>query len=141
MSGAKVNLAIIDDDLKIRTFKKYPLSKNCKQIVVISGGEGHFVPKISNTSYIEFPYRAITSPWKVSFRRIYFAVNKAKACIDFKTGDIPLPSLEQLEAALASTMLGKIGMDKPVIPWQLWATMIISGLTLLLIANISGVFA
>ena len=138
MTGAKVNLAVIDIDLKIRTLKKYPLSKNGRQINATSGGEGHFMPIISNTSYLEFPYRAITSPWKTSFKRIYFAMNKAKKCVDFESGDVSLPSPEEMKKALGSTMLGMIGKDTPDMTWWNWAVLGLSFLTFMLMLNMSG---
>jgi hypothetical protein len=119
----KILLATIDTDLKIRTLKNYPLSANGRQIHVVSGGEAHFMPLISNTSYLEFPYRAMTSPWKTSYRRIYFAMNKAKKCVDFQSGEVPLPSPEEMKKALASTMLAKIG--KPEAPFPVWVLYLI----------------
>lgn len=112
----KVHLGIIDKDLKIRTLKKYPLSANGQQIHVVSGGEGHFMPIISNTSYLEFPYRAITSPWKTSYKRLYFAMNKAKKCVDFESGEVSLPSPEQLKKALGAAALDKLGKQEPPFP-------------------------
>lgn len=138
MTDEQVNLAIIDKDLKIRTLKKYPLSKNGQQIHVKSGGEGHYMPEISNTSYLEFPYRAITSFWKVSFRRIYFAMNKAKKCVDFASGEVSLPSPEEMKKAMGSTMLGMIGQDKPDMNWWNWAVLIFSFLSFILLLNVSG---
>ena len=118
MSGTKVNLAIVDTDLKVRTLKRYPLSANGRQIDVVHGGENNFMPVITNTSYIEFP------SWKRYYlfgerthKRIYFAMNKAKKCIDFASGDVSLPSPEQMKTAIASTMLGMIGKDKPETPF------------------------
>jgi len=136
----KLFLAIIDKDLKIRSIKKYPISKNGQQIKVKSGGEGHFMPTITNTSYLEFPYRAITSPWKKSFRRVYFAVNLATECIDFKTGDVPLPSVEQLEEAVRISLVGKLGKDREEGPqWYHWAMIFPSILTFLIVLTTSGV--
>ena len=118
MSGTKVNLAIVDTDLKVRTLKRYPLSANGRQIDVVHGGENNFMPVITNTSYIEFP------SWKRYYlfgerthKRIYFAMNKAKKCIDFASGEVSLPSPEQMKTAIASTMLGMIGKDKPETPF------------------------
>lgn len=140
MTDSKVNLAIIDKDLKIRTLKKYPLSANGRQITIKSGGEAHFMPEISNTSYLEFPHRAITSPWKVSFKRIYFVMNMAKKCVDFASGDVSLPSVEEMKKALGSTMLGQIGVDSPDLTWWNWAVLVFSFLSFLLLLNVSGVF-
>ena len=118
MGETKVNLAIIDTDLKIRTLKKYPLSANGRQIIVVSGGEGHFMPQITNTSYLEFPSRKRFFLFgEKTHKRIYIAMNKAKKCIDFASGEVSLPSPEQMKAAIASTMLGMIGKDKPETPF------------------------
>ena len=140
MSGHKLNLATIDLDLKIREIKRYPLSANGRHIEVCNGGEGHFMPLITNTSYIEFP------SWKRYYlfgerthKRIYFAMNKAKKCIDFASGEVGLPSLELMKQAMASTMLGQIGKEKQEMTWQTWATLIFSLLTFLLVLSISGV--
>lgn len=135
----KVLLAVVDSDLKIRTLKKYPLSSNGRQIEVCSGGEGHFMPKITNTSYIEFPYRKLSTFWVISYRRIYFAMNKAKKCIDFESGEVSLPSPEELKKALGSTMLGMIGKDEQGLIWWHWAVIIFNLLTFFLIINMSGV--
>ena len=140
MTDSKVNVAIIDKDLKIRTLKKYPLSANGRQIRIGSGGEGHFMPVISNTSYLEFPYRAITRPWKISFKRIYFTMNRAKNCVDFASGDVSMPSPEEMKKALASTMLGQIGVDSPDMTWWNWAVLVFTFLSFLLLLNVSGVF-
>ena len=142
MSGHKLNLATIDLDLKVREIKRYPLSANGRHIEVYNGGEGHFMPLITNTSYIEFP------SWKRYYlfgerthKRIYFAMNKAKKCIDFASGEVGLPSLELMKQAMASTMLGQIGKEKQEMTWQTWATLIFSLLTFLLVLSISGVLS
>ena len=132
MGETKVNLAVIDKDLKIRTLKRYPLSSNGRQIEVVSGGEGHFMPIITNTSYIEFP------SWKRYYlfgerthKRVYFAMNKAKKCIDFESGEVSLPSPEEMKKAMSATMLGMIGKDKPETP-------IITYILLLLLLGIAA---
>lgn len=140
MGEAKVNLAIIDMDLKIRAIKKYPLSVNGQKINVKSAGEGYFMPAIKNTSYLEFP------GWKRFFlfgprthKRIYFAMNKAKACIDFESGDVPLPSPEEMKRALGATMLSQIGKEKQDMTWWNWAVLVFSFLSFLILLATSGV--
>jgi len=136
----KVYLAIIDKDLKIRKLKKYPLAESGQQILVKSGGGGHFMPTITNTSYLEFPYRALTSPWKLSFRRIYFATNLSKDCIDFKSGNVPLPSIEQLEESVKISLVSQMGKDRKEGPqWYHWAIIFPSILTFLIVLTTSGV--
>lgn len=139
MTETKVNLAIIDTDLMIRTLKKYPLSSNGRQIVVVNGGENHFMPKITNTSYLEFPTKKKYLIFgKRMYKKIYFSMNKAKKCIDFKSGEVGMPSPEQLKVAIASTMLGKIGQDKPEITWINYVTL---GLVVLLLLIQMGAFS
>jgi hypothetical protein len=140
LSGHKLNLATIDLDLKIREIKRYPLSANGRHIEVCNGGEGHFMPLISNTSYIEFP------SWKRYYlfgerthKRVYFAMNKAKKCIDFASGEVDLPSLELMKQAMATTMLGQIGKEKQDMTWRDWAVLILTLLTFLMVINMSGV--
>jgi hypothetical protein len=136
----KVHLAIIDSDLKIRSIKRYPLSANGRQITVISGGEGHFMPLITNTSYLDFP------SWKRFYlfgvrthKRIYFAMNKAKKCVDFESGDVSLPSPEELKKAIGATMLGKLG--KPEASFPLWMIYIILLCVLGITLKVFGVIA
>ena len=47
----KVKLAVIDDDLKIRTLKNYDVSASGNKVSVMSGGEGHFMPSFDNNSF------------------------------------------------------------------------------------------
>jgi len=139
LGETKVNLAIVDTDLKVRALKRYPLSSNGRQIEVVNGGEGHFMPIITNTSYIEFP------SWKRYYlfgerthRRIYFAMNKAKKCIDFASGEVSLPSPEEMKRALGATMLGQIGKDKQEVTWRDWAILLLSFFTFIIVLNMSG---
>jgi len=140
LGETKVNLAIVDTDLKVRTLKRYPLSGNGRQIDVVHGGENNFMPIITNTSYIEFPsYKRYYLFGERTHKRIYFAMNKAKKCIDFASGEVSLPSPEQMKTALASTMLGQIGKDKQDFTWWNWAVLIFSLLSFILLVNMSGV--
>jgi hypothetical protein len=136
----KVNLAIIDTDLKIRGIKKYPLSANGRQIDVIHGGENHFMPAISNTSYLEFPsWKRFYLFGERTHKRIYFAMNKAKKCVDFETGEVALPSPEELKKAIGATMLGKLG--KPEASFPLWMIYIILLCVLGITLKVFGVIA
>jgi len=137
MAETKVTLAIIDTDLTIRTLKKYPLSSNGRQIDVISGGENHFMPAITNTAYLEFPSRKKYFLFgSRMYKKIYFAMNKAKKCVDFKTGEVGMPSPEQLKVAIASTMLAKIGKEKQDITWVGYVTLAVTVLTLLSVMGV-----
>ncbi len=125
MTETKVNLAIIDMDLTIRTLKKYPLSSNGRQIHISSGGTEHFMPVISNTSYLEFPTRKRYLLFGARmYKKIYFAMNKAKNCVDFASGDVSIPSPEEMKKAIAALMIGRIGQDKqetPLVQWLILA--------------------
>lgn len=127
MRESKVNLAIVDTDLRIRTLKKYPLSSNGRQIHVVSGGENHFMPQITNTSYLELPDgKRFFLFGEKKYKKVYFAMNKAKKCIDFKSGDVSLPSPEELKKALAATMLNKLGRpEQPFPPWILYLILLV----------------
>lgn len=125
MAETKVTLAIIDMDLTIRTLKKYPLSSNGRQIHISSGGTEHFMPVISNTSYLEFPTRKRYLLFGARmYKKIYFAMNKAKNCVDFASGDVSIPSPEEMKKAIAALMIGRIGQDKqetPLVQWLILA--------------------
>ena len=124
MAETKVNLAIIDTDLTIRTLKKYPLSSNGRQIHISSGGTEHFMPVISNTSYLEFPTRKRYVLFGARmYKKIYFAMNKAKKCVDFASGDVSMPSPEEMKKALAALMLSRIGQDKQETSMIQWLTL------------------
>ena len=121
MTETEVNLAVIDTDLTIRTLKKYPLSSNGRQIHVASGGTEHFMPTITNTSYLEFPDKKKYYLFGARmYKKIYFSMNKAKKCVDFKSGEVGMPSPEEMKRAIGSTMLnqiGKVKQDTPLIQY------------------------
>ena len=121
MTETEVNLAVIDTDLTIRTLKKYPLSSNGRQIDVASGGTEHFMPTITNTSYLEFPDKKKYYLFGARmYKKIYFSMNKAKKCVDFKSGEVGMPSPEEMKRAIGSTMLnqiGKVKQDTPLIQY------------------------
>lgn len=136
----KVNLAIIDTDLTIRTLQKYPLSDNGRQILVMKGGENHFMPQITNTSYLEFPTRKKYYLFgEKIYKRIYFAMNKAKKCVDFESGEVSLPSPEEMKKAISALVIGKMGQDANKMMWFHWATLIFAFLSFLILLNLSGV--
>lgn len=80
----KVRLAVFDRDLKAREFGDFELTGDGSKISVRKGGKRNFNPTLDNDSFIELPYRSMFSPWKVSWRRIYFARNGAKSCVRFR---------------------------------------------------------
>jgi len=130
MAETKVNLAIIDTDLVIRTLKQYPLSSNGRQILVSSGGTEHFMPVISNTSYLEYPTKKKYLLFGAQmYKKIYFAMNKAKKCVDFASGEVDIPSPEEMKKAVGKLIVGKIGQDKqetPLVTWMILAGVVFS---------------
>lgn len=130
----KVKLAIFDNDLKARTVKKYDVSDNGDQIKVKSGGEAHFMPRFDNDSFIEFP-----RPWYFGggWNRIYFVKKGAKACVDFKTGLVPIPDPEQVKRSVGSTLLDQLGKEKP--PFPTWIIYFILLLTIGTALKVFGV--
>ena len=123
----KVKLAIFDKDLKARTVKLFPVSDSGEQVKVKSGGEAHFMPYFGNESFIEFPYRALSSPWRISWDRIYFVKKGAKQCVDFKTEIVYGPDPEDMKKAVSSSLLDKLGKDEPAFPsWIIYAILVVS---------------
>jgi len=123
----KVKLAVFDKDLKARTVKLFPVSDSGEQIRVKSGGEAHFMPYFGNDSFIEFPYRALTSPWKISWDRIYFVKKGAKQCVDFETETVYGPNPEDMKNAVSSSLLGKLGTDEKAFPvWIIYAILLMN---------------
>jgi len=132
----KVITAIFDNDLRVE-LGKHEVSEDGTQIRIKSGGESHFMPSFDNDSFLEFPYRAITSFWKHSYRRMYIVKKKATACVNFKTGKVPGPNLEQLKQAIASTNLDKLGKQDP--PFPAWIIYLILLCVLGIAAKVFGV--
>ena len=118
----KVKLAVIDEDLKIRSLKKHDVSATGNKITVVSGGEGHFMPSFDNDSFLEFK-----QPWYKGggWERIYFAKKRAKACIDFKAEKVYGPDPEEMKRAVGSTLLSEIGKERTVFPvWILYVLLL-----------------
>jgi len=122
----KVKLAIVDNDGKARTVKKYPISEDGTKIRVVSGGEGHFMPSFDNDSFVEFPkklFGIIPSGWD----RVYMVKKRGKACINFQSGKVEGPDPEQLKEAVGSTMLNQLGKDKPPFPtWIIYFMLLLN---------------
>lgn len=136
--GEKVLLAILDKDLKARTFKKFPLSSEGSKIDVVNAGKGYFMPKIDNDSFIELPYRSLLTPWKLSWRRFYVAVRGSDACINFKTGEVNGPDPHQVIEAAKSELIKNFGKEKQDTPTLLY---IVLGVTILTLLKVLGVIA
>ena len=132
----KVKLAIFDKDLKARSYKMYPVTDDGLKIRVKSGGKGNFKPTFDNDSFIDFPYRSLFSPWKISWKRVYFVSNGAKACVNFKTEKIPEFDPEAVMDAAGATMLKDLGKEKQDMTWQTWAQLAISVVILLYVMGV-----
>jgi hypothetical protein len=132
----KVKLAIFDQDLVVRKFGKFELSSSGSKIKVKSGGEGHFMPSISNTTYLEFPRRSPIPPFKKYYERVYFVRNTASACVDFKTEEVPIPDPEQVMKMAGAKVASNWGKEKQEIPFLMW--LILGGIVMIL-AKVFGV--
>lgn len=132
----KVKLAIFDKDLKARTVKEYPISDNGEQIKVVSGGEGHFMPKFDNDSFIELP-----RPWYRGggWEKIYFARKLAKKCVNFKTEEVFVPDPEQLKKSIGVTLLDQLGEQKQ--PFPAWTVYLILVTVIGIALKVFGVIA
>jgi len=120
----KVKLAIIDSDMKARTMGHYPISDDGTQIRVVSGGEGHFMPKFDNDSFIELPKKFLW--FQTGWTRLYVVKKNATACINFKTEDVPTPDIEQLKESVGATLLNRIGEKKePFPPWIIYLMFVV----------------
>ena len=51
-------------------------------------------------------------------------MNKAKQCVDFESGNVSLPSPEEMKKAIGSTLLGQLGKDKAETP-MIWYIMLL----------------
>lgn len=133
----KVTLAIFDNDLRVK-LKKYELSEDGTKIKVKSGGEAHWMPSFDNDSFIEFPYRSLLSPWKTSWRRVYFVKKRGAKCVNFKADPTTVsgPDPEQMKEAIGATLLKDLGKDDNTVTWISWATLAVSVLILLVVSGV-----
>lgn len=133
----KITVAIFDNDL-ICSIKKYEIAEGGTKIRIISGGEGHFMPTFDNNSYLDFPTRKkyLLFGERV-YRRIYIVKKKASACVDFSTGEVTGPDLEQLKRALAASNLDKLGKQEP--PFPTWIIYLILLTVIGIAAKVFGV--
>lgn len=138
----KVEVAIYDNDNKIRTLKKYDVSENGTQIRIVSGGEGHFMPVFDETSFLDFP------SWKRFFlfgprtwKRLYIVKKQAKKCVNFKTGEAYGPDPEEKKRANLNLLATRIGQDtKQGTPWYILLIIVLQLLIIGALANMAGVF-
>ena len=123
----KLKTAIFDIDGKA-TLGSYPVSDSGDRIKVVKGGEGHFMPKFNNTSFIELPRKL--GPIPLGSERIYFVRKGAKQCVNFATETVHGPDPELVKIAAGSTMLKDIGKDtKPFPMWILYFLLLITAFT------------
>lgn len=141
MGNEKIKVGIFDNDFKLRTIKNYEVSDDGTQIRIVSGGEGHWMPKFDNNSFLEFP------SWKKylifgarSWKRLYFVKRKGEKCVDFHTGVTSGPSPEESKKAIGTTLLGKIGQDKLEIPLYISVILILNLVFSIIIMRVLGVF-
>jgi hypothetical protein len=119
----KVKLAVFDNDLKAE-IKKYPISDSGNHILVVKGGESHFMPRFDNDSFLEIPKKFLR--WNRGYERLYFAKKGAKKCVNFKTEETFGPNPEELKKAISSTLLTKIGKPEANFPaWLIYLILLI----------------
>ena len=75
---------IFDRDLKVRTCKEFPITKDGSKINIKSGGKGHFNPLFDNDSYLDIPKKSRIPFSKTTYEKVYFVRNGAKSCIRFR---------------------------------------------------------
>ncbi len=126
----KVEIAVFDKDLKVRTLGKFPVSQDGTKISVKKGGKGNFAPTFDNESFIEFPKRF--GGWK----RIYLVRKGAKSCVNFQTEDVEGPDPELVIEAAESEILRGIGKEKEETPIIIY---LILGAILLVALKVFGV--
>lgn len=130
----KVTVAIYDADLRVK-LGKYPISENGKQIVVQSGGAAHHMPKMGPTNFLDFPKTFLG--WNTGYERIYIVEKMGDKCVDFKTGETFGPDPETIDAAIASTMLHRVGAEKPAV--MPFLTYLMLGLNVLIALKVLGI--
>ena len=111
----KVKVAVFDNTLKIE-LNKYPIAENGKQIQIVSGGAGHWMPQFDNDCALEFPKKTFGGRWKSGTEKVYFVPKMGKKCINFKTGEVTGPDIEQIKQSLGALMLDQLGQEKPQLP-------------------------
>ena len=138
----KVEVAIYDNDNKIRTLKKFEISENGNQIRIVSGGEGHFMPKFDTNSPLYFPsWKRYLLLGKRTWKPLYIVKNKASECVNFKTGETHGPNPEEKKKANLNLLATKIGKDNEYkIPWPLYLIIALQFVIIGILANMSGVF-
>lgn len=130
-----IKTVIFDGDLRAE-IKKYPVSDSGNHILVKKGGEGHFMPTFDKGSFLDMPYRSLSSPWKISYQKTYFVRKFAKKCVNFETEALDGPSPEFIEELGAKVMLDRLNKQKQETGWQIWLLIAISIFTLLIVMGV-----
>jgi hypothetical protein len=133
----KVKVALYGRDLRA-TLKNYPLNSDETRIEIQSGGEGHFMPEIEKENAIKLPYRSLSSPWKLSYKDVYFAQRWAKKCVDFMTPQAYGPDPGEVMRAARNKILESKGKQKSETSMITYA---ILGVLILLALKLFGVIA
>lgn len=107
----KVTVALFDKDLRA-TMKEYPLNSDGTRIEIRKGGKRHFMPEIDNHTFLELPYRGLLTPWKLSYKRVYFAMRWSKACVNFYTGQVPGPDPQTVMEAAGTDLIKNLGKEQ-----------------------------
>lgn len=132
--GNKVKLVVYDANLKGQV-GNYEVSDSGDKIKVVSGGEGHFMPSFDNDSYLELPKKFLGRT--IGYEKVYFAPKRSKACVNFKAPKAEAPDPEEIDRAIGSLVLEKMGQDKPAFPPIL--IYVIVAIQILIAANLFGV--
>lgn len=131
----KVKTVIFDGDLKAE-IKTHPVSASGDRIDVKKGGEAHFMPRFDKGSFLDMPYRSLSSPWKISYKRTYFVRRLSKKCVNFETETLEGPSPEEVKTAAGATMLKDIGKSKQETSTVQWVTLAV---VIFILLNVLGV--
>ena len=150
--GKKVKLAVFDKDQTVK-LEKHEISNNGNRISIVPEGAGYFMPEIGPTTFLDWPIRKkflFFGGW--IHKRVYFSLKKGAKCLDFakhianydeetKLGMLIYgPDVEQVKRANLNLLAEKIGVDNnPKTPWYIWAILIPSLISFILLLNMSGV--
>ena len=150
--GKKVKTAIFGKDHRVK-LKDYELSASGNKISINTGGEGYFMPEIGPTTFLDWPIRKKYLLFGSDvYTRIFFSLRKGSRCVDFakkitvcdektQLGAIVYgPDEEALKKSNLNLLATKIGKDtNQGIPWYIWAILIPSLISFMLLLQMSGV--
>jgi len=150
--GKKVKTAVFDKDQRVE-LKDHELSASGNKISIVKGGEGYFMPEIGPTTFLDWPMRKKYLLFgSYVYTRVFFVVKKGSRCVDFakkianydeetKLGIVVYgPDEEALKQSNLNLLATRIGKDVDQgIPWYIWAILIPSLVSFILLLNMSGV--